>query len=370
MAGHQRRDHSTNEGPSNEQYESQAALIRESHESMVRKTSQVAIEDVPVIYSAPPLITEPQIKREDISVTIETHTIYMDDEADLVLPQPHQHAEHAPQARSEKVAIGYVLQSDLLLQAPPHTVSEDMEGDDNSPESYALDDGELPRKAAKDSQQTSDQFSSDVLGQRIIHWVLTLLNMNHWLTVSEVLELWDAFLTPAQRLIILEQLTQIDVDKDDTAVQSALHGSVLCEVIHAWARFKLLTLQIPGELRQHAKSARGTTWAILKYCTELETLIKEGQLTASALGLVWPVSLREAPIDESNVNLDIAFVKLLAALEARVKCRKMHPDWMQFTNELVLKEMVFYFQDLKTEAEATRNLNLRTIDWFGKMNLL
>ena len=369
MTGHQRRDHSTNEGSPSEQYESQTALIRESHASMARKASRVAVEDTSLIYSAAKDSTEPQIKWNEDSLIIEQPTVYMDD-IEPVSPHTHQPSGQVSHNRSEKMAISYVLHSRSLVKAPPHTANVDMDSDEEYPESYALDDWEMPREIAQDWHPKSDRFSSDALGQRIIHWVLTLLDMNHWLTVSEVVELWDAFLTPAQRFIILEQLNQIDVGNDNIAALSTLHGSVLCELIHGWAKFKLLTLQVPEDLRQHCNSAKGTTWTILKYCTELEMLIKEGRLTASTLGLVWPVSLREAPIDEPRVSLDAPFVELLAALEARVKCRAVHPNWTQFTNELVLKEMTHYLQDLKIEAEATRSLNLRTIDWFGKMNLL
>jgi len=370
MTGHQRRDHSTNEGSPSEQYESQTALIRESHASMARKASRVAVEDTPMIYLAANNSTEPQIKWNEDSLMIEKPTVYIED-IEPISPHTHQPSGQLSYNRSEKMAISYVLHSQSLVQAPPpHTANMDMDSDEEYPESYALDDWEMPRENAGNMHSRSDRFSSGALGQRIVHWALALLDMIHLVTVSEVVELWDAFLTPAQRVIILEQLNQIDVGNDDTAALSTLQRSVLCEVINGWAKFKLLTLHVPEELRQHCKSAKGTTWAILKYCTELETLIKEGRLTASALGLVWPVSLREAPIDESRVSLDVPFVELLAALEARVMCRTVHPSWTQFTNELVLKEMTHYLQDLQIEAEATRSLNLRTIDWFGKMNLL
>lgn len=369
MTGHQRREHSTNGRSPSEQYESQAALIRESHASMARKASRVPAENTPIIYSAAKTSTKPQVKREEGTLTMEKPTVYMD-EIEPVSPPYHQSSGQVSYNRSEKMAVGYVLHSDITADAPPYSENEDMDSGEEHPETYALDDWEMPWETAIGLHQKSDRFPSDALGYGIIHWVLTLLDMNHWLTVSEVVELWDAFLTPAQRVIILEQLNQIDVGRDDTAVLSALHGSVLCESIHGWAQFKLLTLQVPEELRQHSSSAKGTTWAILKYCTELERLIKEGRLTASALDLVWPVSLREAPVDEARVHVDAPFIELLAALEARVKCRTVHPSWTQFTNELVLKEMTRYLQDLKTEAEATRSLNLRTIDWFGKMNLL
>lgn len=362
MLGHQRRDHSTNEGSLSEQYENQTALIRESHDSIARKASRM-VKDIPIVCPVANRGTEPHIKRKEYSLSTENLAIYVDNKTDPVSPQLYEPGERSPQDRSEKMAIDYVLHSISVVEAP-HATHEDY------PESYALNHWEMPRETAKTFNLNSAQFSGDALGQRLIHWVLVVLDMNHWLTLSEVLELWEAFLTPAQRVIILEQLNQIDVGGDDTAIFSALHGSVLCEVIHEWAQFKLLTLQVPEELRQHSNSAKGTTWAILKYCTELETLIREGRMAAVALDLVWPVSLREAPIDESCVRSDAPFVELLAALEARVKCRAVHPIWTQFTNELVLKEMSRYFQDLKTEAEATRSLNLRTIDWFGKMNLL
>lgn len=368
MTSHQRRDHSTNQPPSGDANESQAALIQESKESMARRASQADSDtsSSSVVDAKPRLdaIDEVCDEETDIPITTENDTIYIKDEPELYDPSPaqfDQSMEDKPKSSNVKMAIGYVLQANHINQAMSNTADDEVE--DDYPEAFALDEWELPPKPYTHTADTTTQSSSSTLNKTIIHSILILLNLEKWLSPYEILDLWTTFLTPPQRTMILSQLHAIDIAHNDTAILSALHGSVLIEVMHAWAQFKLLTFQLPPNLRQlqYNNSARATTYSILNYCTTYESLIKYKISTYrmptlpppnTTFELQFPDLLRILPDDQESITPDAPFVDLLEAMERRVRCRLVHPEWMAFTNELVLKEMGMYIRDLKIMAEA------------------
>lgn len=361
MPSHQRRDHSTNQGSSDN--DSQEALIRQSQESMARKASQAPHESDTELDYASQEDDESLHQTDDHEFSLDGDTVYIRNIKDE--PVPSSPYERENQAQPGSMAIGYLLASQHIDHEGPHVASHE----DEYPESFALDEDELPRSNDKIPVPMTDAFHHELHGQRIIRWMLILLKLEGWLGVSEVLDVWDTLLTPDQRMSVLQQLQSIDVGNEDSVILSALHESVLCEVIHAWARFKLLTFQIPAEMKQHMSSAKDTALAILRYCQAFEKLIDEARVVASARRLELPDLLRRAPADDSVINPSASFANLLSALESRVKCRMMHSDWLQLTNEMVLKEMVRYIQDLKTEAKATYPLALRTDSWYRNMGV-
>ena len=363
MPGHQRRDHSTNEGPSDGSSHSQVALIRQSHESMARRAPQMTENSM---IAAEPAAREEKHPLEELGgqkITINGDRVYMHgDDQSLRVPQSDVRIKQEHQALREAPIIGHQLPTAQDDTTALKTKGYDDE--DEYPESFALEEWELPQNNGKGQIRSHDHL------RRIIRWILILLDLDGWLEVSEVLDVWDTFLSPDQRSIILQQFQDIDVSNDDSVILSALHGSVLCEVIHAWAQFKLLALQIPAEMREDMSSARGTTLAILRYCQSFEALLNEARPVVSAHCIQLADLLRPAPADASITAPDAPFIELLSALEARVKCRTVHPIWLRLTNEMVLKEMRCYIHDLKTEAKAVYSLSLRTDNWYHRMGII
>ena len=314
MAIHQRRNHSTNKGFGDDEV-SQDCLIQQSFESFAIKTSQILID------------------------------------SDLE-EEPDYHVFSASLARRGAMKPA------------------NAESDDHYPETFALDDHEQLQSNHNGVVKTADDFRHDAFGKRIVRWILVLLNLGDWLGVSETLDVWDTFLSPEQRNVVLQELYSMDVGNEDRAVLSALHGSVLCEVTHAWAQFKLiLTFQVPEKMKQDVNSAKGTISAILEYCQAFEMLINEARPVASARGLKLPDLLRTTPADAATINPDATLIELLPALESRVKCRAVNPAWLQFTNALILKEMACYIRDLKIEVKAAYPLRLRTNEWYQSMGV-
>ena len=365
MPAHQRKDHSSTEGTSGKDTDSQEALIRQSHESMARKASRVSVESGSRANYNLQTQSQRQMNLSNRTITVDGSRVTL--RGINSIPELDEESDPDHHASTENLSIGYLLPNGPGISRQTNAAKED--SDDEYPEALALDECELPRNQVR-NVHIGDDFNHDDVGQRVIRWILVLLGLQNWLGVSEVLDVWDTFLSADQRVFILQQLHSIDVGNDDVTLLSALHGTVLCEVIHAWAQFKLLTFQIPQEMKESIVSAKTTTLAILRYCQTFETLINEARPIASAQGVELPDLLRQAPADSSVITSEAPFVDLLFALENRVKCRTVHSEWLQFTNELILKEMRRYIEDLKTQAKAIHALSLRPDSWYKAMKVL
>lgn len=328
----------------------------------------------------------------DHTIKVENGRVYIDDiprPETINSPSPPQRTtpvpDGTPPARTEHMSIGYVLASSPSPHSGRHSVpssplsssssptsatSPTSSSDSDDPEDLALEPHERPKKRSNRTRDTTDRFASDALGQRLLHHILQLLGLSPWLSTSEVLDLWEDFLTPPQRIIILSQLQDLNAnvgdELDDGVILSALHGTVLVAVIHAWARFKLLTFHLPPNTHTHAKaykSAKATVWGILSWCIEVESFVKEAHhnLLSNKITIALPNRLRHyAPDDDAgDVEPTTQFGVLLEAMERRVRCRVCHGEWTRFTNELVLREMGPYMEDLRGEAWALRRVGLR-----------
>ncbi|MCJ1454164.1 hypothetical protein MMC28_004514 [Mycoblastus sanguinarius] len=368
MKGHQQRDHKPNRWAQtyDEALKNQEDLFKQSYELMERNISTASFGTSAEADDESDDTNQLQ-EEEDYSITIRDGTLYIDDDPVVASPTPEPSTPRFllsnPQPRNEKMAIGFLLTSPLpertsFKQEDATEIADersdaghaDDEDDENDyPEMYALDECERPRKIYKIGNIT-DQFPDVQMSRRIFRWVLSLLEVDHFMGVSEIMDLWTTFLTPDQRTLILEQLHNIKIDQDDSKILSVLHGTVLNELIHSWAQFKLLAHQVPAHLIQQGRSAKDFTWAVIKYCMMLETLMNEGRPSAIANGVSFPDLLRQAPLSE--ISVDVPFIDLLSALVDRVKCRTCHPEWLQLTNVMVLKEMGDYIQELKTMVKA------------------
>ncbi|KAL2059085.1 hypothetical protein ABVK25_000377 [Lepraria finkii] len=157
----------------------------------------------------------------------------------------------------------------------------------NTPEAFALDEHELPRETYHaSSSDVSDQLTNPEQGFRIFRWMLCLLHLNQWVSVSELKDLWVTLLTTDHRILILQQLHDINEDEDETKILSILHSTILSELINAWAQFKLFPHQAFPEAFPYASSAKDTIFEVLKYCTTLEAIINKGRQNSNRSGLL------------------------------------------------------------------------------------
>ena len=376
MQAHQNKSHRPSRwAPTNTEDPSpdQQTLIQESQDSVARKTAQAAFEShVQIEHSSSESDETPD--EEEYSITIRNGRIYINDELVLGSPEPgvvdspatgSSSKTHTPIHCSERMAIGYVLQ----LQTRDCTMS-DADDDHEYPEAFALDDDELPRRTHTSTfTHAADQFADPEQGIRIFRWVLFLLKLNQWISVSELKDLWMTLLTSEHRILILQQLHNININEVESKILSVLHGTVLSELINAWAQFKLLPFQIFPESFPYASSAKETIYAVLKYCTTLEALMDEGRKTAVDQGYSIPDLVRRPPLDANSISMDTPFVNLIESLAERVKCRMVHQRWVQFTNVMILREIGPYIKDLKMVVRAMYPEHLHGGAWYRNYGL-
>ena len=289
---------------------------------------------------------------EEYSITIVGGRIYIDDELILSSPGPKntgptkRASSAVPQTstqRNERMAIGYLLQP----QSSDHAMS-DADDEEDYPERLALDEDELPREQRYSSlSHVADQFADPEQGRRILHRMLYILHLHQWVSVGELMDLWSTLLTSEHRIIILQQLHSINLIEDESKLLSILHGSVLSELINAWAQFKLLPLHYFPDVFPQNPAAKEMISAVLGYCRGLEDLIDEGRLIAISKGYRIPDIVRRPPRDDSSIAGDASLARLIDGLADRVKCRMVHGRRVQFTNVMILKETGPYIQDLK-----------------------
>ncbi len=246
-----------------------------------------------------------------------------------------------------KMAIGYVLESPSSQRFPVPCESED----DDYPELLALDESERPRNAEKD--ETSYAFG-DILdpaeGKITLECIITLLDLKDFVTPDELLDLWVTFLSHGQRVAVLRQLSETSWDQDLEVVVRILRTSGLGALIEAWASFKAISYFLPPGVAATDTAAEIIANTLI-HCSRLELLRDRGYQNARNAGLHIP-DLLFLPSILPHYGPDTPTVQLLSALEERVKCRKTHPGWLQFTKIMVLQEMSKYLQDLKSVVNA------------------
>lgn len=335
----------------------QQALIQQSHVSMARRASEARLGDPASVEDTFSESEELSDGEEEYSITIAGGRIYIDDELALSSPEPDGIGSTKPASSAvpqnstqpnETMAIGYILQ-------PPssdHRMS-DADDEEDYPERWALDEDELPREQRYSSpSHVADQFADPEQGRRILHRMLYILHLHQWISAGELMDLWSILLTSEHRVIILQQLHDINLVEDESKLLSILHGGVLSELINAWAQFKLLSLQYFPYAFPQNPAAKEMISAILGYCRGLEDLIDEGRSIAISQGYEIPDIVRRPPRDESSISGDASLARLIEGLADRVKCRMVHERRMQFTNVMILKETGPYIEDLKAAVRT------------------
>ena len=330
----------------------QQALIQQSHVSMAARASVAHSGDLISIEGSSSDSEELLDGEEEYSITIAGGRIYIDDELVLSSPEPEDigpskqagaAVHQSSTQRNERMAIGYIIQP----QSTDHMMS-DVDDEEQYPERWALDDNELPREQRYSTLgRVVDQFADPQQGRRILRRMLYILHLHQWVSVGELMDLWSTLLAPEHRIVILQQLHDIDLVEDESKLLSILHGSVLSELINAWAQFKLLPLQYFPDVFPQNPTAKEIISAILGYCRGLEDLIDEGRPMAISQGRKIPDIVRRPPRDESSISGDTSLARLIEGLADRVKCRMVHERRVQFTNVMILKETGPYIQDLK-----------------------
>ena len=330
----------------------QQALIQQSHMSMAARASEAHSKDPTGMEYSSSESEELLDGEEEYSITIVGGRIYIDDELVLSSPEPEdigpakKASSAAPRSsiqRNERMVIGYIIQP----ESSDRNMS-DVDDEEQYPERWALDEDELPREQRYSSlSHDADQFADPEQGRRILHRMLYILHLHQWVSVGELMDLWSTLLAPEHRIIILQQLEDINLIDDESKLLSILHGSVLSELINAWAQFKLLPLQYFPDVFPQYPTAKEIISAILGYCRGLEDLIDEGRQIAISHGYKIPDIVRRPPRDESSISGDTSLARLIEGLADRVKCRMVHERRVQFTNVMILKETGPYIQDLK-----------------------
>ena len=243
---------------------------------------------------------------------------------------------------SYKMAIGYLLQTPQTHRDIPLQSS-----DDDYPDSAALDDHE--QDSQSDCDTDMDEYSNEVLLERALTGVLCFLNLEHAVTATELIELWSVFVEADQGKMMLKQLNKINTDDTPTAIQRELEKTALVSLITAWINFKLLTDQIPPNLRANQTSAREIAWSVLKHCMILEDMTRRAIPAARAAGISVPDRVHE-PTTGYDFSPDEPFPYILEALAERALCRKLHQKWLRLNNIMVLEQIVGYHEALRDIA--------------------
>ena len=373
IPGHVRTHKSKSlDGPGIGDAEDQAALIRQSQAAMANRESELPIkaqDEADRTSSDEEEYSIPIKEEEEYSLVLKDCEIYIDDELEPLNPlseQPDRFKEQEHQRFSETTPIGIVLQASPadLPNSPPANetaaaeaaaatstvepeVSDSMDLDDDYPERFALDDDETQSGTSNLASSIVDaQIVDGIFHQSLSREIVRALQMQHFINVSEVVDLFTYFLDQPQRFYVLEQLASINVNQHDSMILEALHGTVLKALIDAWVDFKRLAIRSAPQLiiqanNQRIGSGKSVTWALLQYCLNLENMIYRNKVNIAHH------FLRDPPLDDFVVGMDAPFPRLVAALADRVRNRTVHDLAIVFTNEMILREMTDYVKILQ-----------------------
>ena len=238
---------------------------------------------------------------------------------------------------------------------------------DDYPELLALDESERPGTDIRsDVNYISGDFTDPAVDREMFRSIIVVLGLNKFVSPDELLDLWTVFLDYEQRVLALKQLAETDWLGNLKDVVHILRASGLGALTEAWASFKALLYILRGDASSFP-SAAGIISMILMNCSALENLMNRGYPRAIESGMYVP-DLLLSPSTLPTLAADTPIIDLLSALEERVKCRKAHPEWLQFTRIMVLSEMCKYLSDLIVVVNAiylTKQDNVMLQSYFG-----
>ena len=367
--------------------EEQESLIRQSHIAMAHGRSQSHAEaQVQKDHTSSDEEGEnsvPKAQEEDYSLLFHDGVVYIDEglEPESPISEKSSQANMQESRRIlEATPIGLVLQAhpsepynfhptnerlSVKVALRPHTLgpnpSDPTNIEDDYPDRFALDEPELPPRIPNPSSSIlSLHLSTSIFHQSLSHSILLALRMQHYVSSSEILDLFAHFLDPSQRLYIFNELANIHLDQDDRNVVASLHGTVLKPLLDAWLDFKVLGVRHAANhvLRANATTnnqgdgggggggggrkpsiAKSITMALLYYSQSLETLIHLNDDKTTAITSIAPHVLRSNFRSLPSATANPPFPHLIAALASRVKNRVVGHDAsaVEFTNEMVLR---------------------------------
>lgn len=371
---------SNNPGPGDAK--DQEALFRQSQVAMANRDSKLRAEaegsadhiskdeqkEYPVVVKEEreQLVHIKAEEEEEFSLVLREGVLYIDEVVEPLSSEPDQSEEQKPHDFREMTPIGLTLQAspaDLpnfhsangtpTLEAMGRAtsvepdLSDPMDLDDDYPERFALDDDELPSRTRNlDPSIIATQLADGIFHRSLSREIIRALQMQHFINVSEVVDLFTHFLDEHQRIFVLEQLASINLNQHDNIVLQALHSTTFRALIDAWVDFKRLAIRFAPQLiihanNQRAGSGKAVTWALLQYCIFLENLIYQNKINIAHH------FLRGPPLDDFVITTDTPFPRLVGALGERVKNRTVHDLAIVFTNEMILREMNDYVRILQ-----------------------
>ena len=358
--------------PGTGEVEDQENLIRQSHVAMAHRRSQSQAEaqaqagrtrsDEEVEYSVP------TIEEDSFPTFFEDGAIYIDEGVDAKTSASDPSFQITVQRYRrflEATQIGLVLQAcsaDSYTSLPGNKILfeevtlqtsaleprfSDMVDYDDHPDRFALEENELPPTTSNSySSILAVRLCNGIFHESLTREIVCTLQMQHFVNVSEVADLFTYFLDDYQRMYVLKEIGDINLSQDDSSIVAALHATVLKSLVDAWIDFKRLAIRYAPHLMIQANNqgtsvSQSTTWALLQYCLNLETIIHENE------NHIAHHFLRVLPTDNFPFPTDTSFSRIVAALAERVKNRIVHDSSNVFTNEMVLRGTRDYIKILQ-----------------------
>ena len=247
--------------------------------------------------------------------------------------------------RNGRMAIEYVLQNPSNQPIPTPIKTNDY------PELLALDESEKPsNNMILDIPYTVDKFVNQTNGYQMFESIITLHDLEGYVSPNELLDLWTTFLSYDQRVLTLQQLAETNWHQDIEAIVQLLRHSGLGALTQAWVGFKCTVYAFPQDANDDLSAAQ-IIKKMLTLCMTLEHVRDKGyQMGVQACRNV--PEILHLPSTSTDFQEDVPIVYLLSTLEDRVKCRTCQPEWLQLTKTMVLQEMSGYLVDLIITVKA------------------
>ena len=308
--------------PLSDQQTAEVATVKEenSHSIMITEDGKVNVH-------AMPSADVPQ--NADVLQAINRLSLNRDHRMalDFILqPETPIHTEHR-----QVMSIGFVLQDGNASEK--ETLRETTEYD--YPELAALDESE--RYSSATTVHTLSRPTMDFSLAALIQHVLNVQDFGGFIFVVELMEIL-IYLLPQ------EQLLQIATTIRPAAIAESALVSDLTEVIQNWAYLKLLACRLSGKNHIQRSPVRYTACTILHHCFILEDIIARSSTDLRAQYI--------SSVPQENLELfagDTKTIDFLDALAERAASRQ--PIGIQLTKPMVLKEILFYWEDLQDTVE-------------------
>lgn len=353
--------------------EDQETLIRQSHIAMAHRKSlshpeaQLQGDRTSGDDEVGPSV--PVVQEQGYRLIIQDDVIYLDEGVEPESPIPERSNQtnfHESRGLQEATRVGLRLQAcpadsssprprnerlSVEVASPTHILapklSESMDLDDDYPEKFALDEDHFAsKKSTTDSNILAVQLPTDIFPQGLAREIIRALQMQHFITVSEVADLFLYFLNDYNRTYILNEIGSINPNLDNGSILATLHSTAFKALLDTWLDFKRLAIRYAPQLvreahNQGASLSKSITWALLRYCLNLETMIYRNEVNIAHH------LLRHPPLHNFILATDAPFPHLIASLTERVKNKKDHDTAIDFTNEMVLRGTMEYVYILR-----------------------